>query len=115
MQRKNKDNRSNLFGTTLAELCCIFDMHIINGCLFDVSEGNFTCIANDGASVVDYNIASSNLFSKISYFTIEDHDESVHFPIYCQFRFPRQSRLMYTGEKPDNLSTHSNLNLFALE
>ena len=111
MQRKNKDDRSNLFGPTLAELCCTFDMHIINGRLFDDSEGNFTCIANDGASVVDYNIASSKLFSKISYFTIEYRDESVHFPINCQFTFPRQNRLMHTGEKPDKFSTQSNLNL----
>ena len=111
MQRKNKDDRFNLFGTTLAELCCTFDMHIINGRRFDDSEGNFTCIANDGASVVDYNIASSKLFSKISYFTIEDRDESVHFPIYCQFTFPRQNRLMHTREKPDKFSTQSNLNL----
>ena len=111
MQRKNKDDRFNLFGTTLAELCCTFDMHIINRRLFDDSEGKFTCIANDGASVVDYNIASSKLFSKISYFDIEDRDESVHFPIYCQFTFPRQNGLKHTGEKPDKFSTQSNLNL----
>ena len=110
-REKNKDDRFNLFGTTLAELCCTFDMHIINGRLFDDSEVNLTCIANVGASVVDSNIASSKLFSKISYFTIEDRDESVHFPIYCQFTFPRQNRLMYKGEKPDKFSTQSNLNL----
>ena len=52
----------NLFGITLAELCCTFDIHIINGRLFNDSDGNFTCIANDGASVVDYSIASSKLF-----------------------------------------------------
>ena len=62
--------------------------------------------------MVDYNIASSKLFSKISYSTIDDRDESVHFPIYCQFTFTRQNRLMHTGaEKPDKFSTQSNLNL----
>lgn len=83
--RKNKDSETyDHFGISLVELCCTFDMHIINGRLFDNTEGNFTCLANDGASVVDYNIASSKLFSYISYLNIEDRDETVHFPVYCQ-------------------------------
>ena len=112
MQRKNKDDTYNLFGITLVELCCTFDMHFINGRLFDDSEGNFTCIANDGASVVDYNIASGKLFSKISYFNIEDRDESVHFPINCQFTFQCAQRnpCIHTGDKPDHFSTQNNSN-----
>ena len=74
MKRSNKDGVYNLFGISLAELCCTFDMHIINGQLFGDQDGNFNCIANNGASVVDYNIASSKLFAKISNFSIEDRD-----------------------------------------
>ena len=87
-------------------------MHFINGRLFDDSEGNFTCIANDGASVVDYNIASSKLFSKISYFNIKDRDESVHFPTNCQFTFPCAQRnpCIHTGDKPDYFSAQNNSN-----
>lgn len=51
------------------------------------TDGNYTCIANEGTSVVDYNIASSDLFPHISYFNVENRDESVHFPLYCQFKF----------------------------
>ena len=80
----NSDGVYNLFGISLAELCCTFDMHIINRRLFGDQNGNFTCKANNGAYVLDYNnIASSKLFAKISKFSIDDPDESVHFPVYC--------------------------------
>lgn len=74
-------------------------------------EGNFTCIANDGASVVDYNIASSKLFSKISYFNIEDRDQSVHFPVKCQFTFlcAKQDPLIHLGDKPEYFLTQNNV------
>ena len=110
LQRQNKDSSYNLFGTTLIVLCSLFGIHIVNGRLFDDSEGNFTCIANDGASVVDYNIASSNLFPYISYFNIEDRDESVHFPVYCQFKFPHENRGIHTGDKSNTNPTHKHTN-----
>ena len=63
--RNNKDRDVyliNQFGQSLIDLCCIFNIHIINGRLYDDTDGNYTCTANNGASVVDYNIASSDLF-----------------------------------------------------
>ena len=110
MKRNNKDGVYNLFGISLAELCCTFDMHIINGRLFGDQDGNFTCIANNGASVVDYNIASSKLFAKISNFSIEDRDESVHFPVYCQYTFPHKNPTPNIGDKPQNRLSQNNLN-----
>lgn len=68
-------------------LCCTFNVHIINGRLYDDTDGNYTFTANDGTSVVDYNIASSDLFRHVSYFNVENRDESVHFPLHCQFKF----------------------------
>ena len=59
----------------------------INVRLFDESDGNYTCTANDGASVVDYNIASSDLFPRVSYFNLENRDESVHFPCDVNLNF----------------------------
>ena len=77
----------NQFGQSLVALCCTFNVHIINGRLYDDTEDNYICTANDGTSVVDYNIASSDLFRHVSFFNIETRDESVHFPLHCQFKF----------------------------
>ena len=33
----------NAVGSSLVELCCTFDIHIMNGRLFDDTEGNFKC------------------------------------------------------------------------
>ena len=86
--RNNKDRDVfNQFVQSLADLCCIFNIQIINGRLYDDTDDNYTCTVNNGASVVDYKIASRNLFPHISYFNVENRDESVHFPLYCQFKF----------------------------
>ena len=71
----------------MTDFCRIFDLHIMNGRLYDDVDGNFTCAANDGASTVDYNISNTDLFKKCSYFSIENRTESDHFPIFCQFTF----------------------------
>ena len=71
LPRQSKDmNTHNAFGLSLVELCCAFDIHIMNGRLFDDTEGKFTCFANNGTSIVDYIIASSSLFSKVCQFNI---------------------------------------------
>ena len=67
----------------------LHDMHIINGRLHDDLEGNYTCIANNGASTVDYSICSTALFGKCTQFNIENRTESDHFPLKCQFKFEK--------------------------
>ena len=84
LPRSNRDNlRANNFGKSLVNLCCIFDVHFLNGRFSSDIDGNFTCISNDGASVVDYMLASSGLFYYIKDFCVIDRDESDHFPISC--------------------------------
>ena len=88
LSRKNKDMlKFNQFGKTLVEFCRINNVHIFNGRLHNDSEGNFTCVANSGASTVDYAVGSSELFTNCTDFDIEERIESDHFPIYCQFIF----------------------------
>ena len=68
MLRNNRDCiRYNNYGKSLVELFCCNNMHIINGRLHDDVRGNYTCIIHNGASVMDYNIASSDIFPYISY------------------------------------------------
>jgi len=54
---------------------------MLNGRFSRDSDGNFTCFSNDGASLVDYMIASSNLFPYIRNFCVLDKDDLDHFPI----------------------------------
>ena len=58
----------------MIELCCEYDVHMLNGRLFDDIEGNITCTANDGRSIVDYIIASSNLFELFSTFAVDNYE-----------------------------------------
>ena len=83
----NVDERINSFGKSLLYMCKMLDIHIVNGRFQGDSEGQFTCITSRGASVVDYCIASSNLFKHIDNFGVlnENYVTSVHFPICCSF------------------------------
>jgi len=59
------------------------DIHMLNGRMFDDKDGNFTCVANDGHSTVDYVLASSDNFHIISSFGVDFIDFSDHCPLYC--------------------------------
>ena len=82
----NKDKKFNAFGKSLVEMCCNFDVHILNGRLFKDREGHITCTSSGGCSVVDYNIASSDLFQFGTDFEILDKHESDHFPLKCTLK-----------------------------
>ena len=60
---------------------------MLNGRFPCETEGVVTCVANDGSSVVDYFIASSNLFQFITDFEVCDRGESMHFPLACSLKF----------------------------
>ena len=49
LPRNNKDSDiANQYGVSLVELCCTFDIHILNGRSFEDTSGNYTCFANNG-------------------------------------------------------------------
>ena len=93
MPRLSKDTEFNRFGLSFIELCCTYSIHVFNGRLFDDIPGKYTCLANKGASVVDYMASSTSLFKYVTYFKIDDNDETVHFPITCHFSFPTKPNL----------------------
>lgn len=45
--RKSKDETCNRFGTSLIDLCCTQNIHILNGRLFKDINGEITCVANN--------------------------------------------------------------------
>ena len=74
-------------GLALIKLCKTYGIHIFNGRLHNDVNGNFTCVTHNGASIVDYIIASSCLFQYCTEFKIGDMYQSVHFPVTCKFKF----------------------------
>jgi len=83
--RSSKDIvRGNNFGKHLANICGVFDIHFLNGRLSGDRCGEFV-FSNDGASVVDYMIASSVLFKYITDFKVLSGDDSDHFQIAFSF------------------------------
>ena len=68
LPRNNKDTEKNNYGEELLELCKNYNVHVLNGRLDGDSKGEITCIANDGASTVDYGIVNTRLFDKINSF-----------------------------------------------
>ena len=102
INRQSKDDTSNQFGMALIDLCCTHCMHVLNGRMFDDLQGEITCIANDGSSVVDYILASTSLFASISHFQVGNEDFSDHFPLHC--------RLEISYENNDFSQTELNVN-----
>ena len=96
LMRDSKDQVYNRFGLSLIELCCSYNVHTLNGRMFGDSEGNFTCTANNGTSVVDYMICSSEIFDCVTDFRILTDDLSVHFPLKCSLSFMLKQNSLYT-------------------
>lgn len=90
LSRSSKDSSLNRFGSSLIDLCCLHEIHIMfNGRLFGDTEGNFTCTANDGNSVVDYCLGSTSLISHVTDFYVGVEDFSDHFPLCCKLAFDK--------------------------
>ena len=53
MPRNFTEKVLNRFGSALIDLGCTHDVHIFNGRLQGVTDGHYTCTANDGKSIVD--------------------------------------------------------------
>ena len=55
--------------------------------MFDDENGEFTCLANEGASVVDYMLSSSFVFKFVNFFKVDNCIFSVHCPLVCTLSF----------------------------
>ena len=76
LDRSSKDKKINKFGLSLKEMCCTYDIHIMNGRLFNDKVGNFTCFSNNGKSVVDYMICSTSLFESVKNFGMGEESQA---------------------------------------
>ena len=87
-ERKSKDSTTNTFGISLIELFKSYGIHIVNGRSKTDDEGESTCTAYEGCSIVDYCIIASKLLPFLCSFEISHRTESFHFPIEFSFDFP---------------------------
>ncbi|XP_077986167.1 uncharacterized protein LOC144440655 [Glandiceps talaboti] len=85
ISRSSLDEGINNFGLSLISLCKHLTVYMLNGRKEGTGKGEFTCIANEGRSVVDYVIVSEEIFSNVNSFVVPTRDESDHFPICCSF------------------------------
>jgi hypothetical protein len=86
LPRKSTDDVYNEYGKELMDICCTFGVHILNGRFQGDKHGAFTCFKDNGASVVDYILCSTNLFERIIDFKVNTRCESDHFPISMTLR-----------------------------
>ena len=104
--RNSKGSQSyNKFGLSIVDFCCKHDIHMLNGRLFDDKEGNIICVANEGRSLLDYIVASSNFLDKFSYSCVDSHDFSDQFPLICSLKL---SNSFYETDAQDDTDNASN-------
>ncbi len=73
IKRSNCDTGNpNKHGRNLINLCRSTNLRILNGRKFGDTIGNLTCFSHNGASCVDYALASQSLFDKISLFYVSE-------------------------------------------
>ena len=73
IKRYNCDNGNpNKHGRNMINLCRSTNLRILNGRKFGDTVGNLTCFSHNGASCVDYALASQSLFDKISLFYVSE-------------------------------------------
>ena len=80
-KRASKDIVTNDFGRYLLTVCGEFDLSILNGMIMDESSGNFTYVAPNGCSVVDYFIVSNVLLTLSFRMSVGQRIERKHQPI----------------------------------
>ena len=82
MKRNSQDTHADIneHGKSLLHLCCSHNIHIVNGRVTGDLEGHLTCFTHNGASLVDYTLASSSLFPSIVHFEIGVQDQFTHLP-----------------------------------
>ena len=91
----------HLFGLSLIDLCCQFDIHSLNGRTGDDQDGDFTYVSESGCSVIDYILTSTEVMLKsVNSFEISNLDVSKHLPLTCSFHIASRD---YFVDKPEVL------------
>ena len=79
--RGNRDIMTNQYGEKLLSLCRSLPLRICNGRKLGDIVGNYTCYKYNGQSVVDYCLASPEVFNKLGSFKV--HNLLPHLSDHC--------------------------------
>ena len=96
-KRCNQDLVGNNYGKKLAEYCIASKSYIVNGRTIGDLQGKLTCFEQNGASTVDYAIASDSMHKYISKFQILEPSCSDHCPIMMELNTQKQCNAKSTG------------------
>lgn len=85
-ERKSQDKTINQFGKVFIDFCTTFQCAPLNGCHSGDPHGQFTFMADQGNSVVDYIVVSTDLAQNANmFFTVGSRVESQHMPLHLYF------------------------------
>ena len=84
--RNNQDKGVNRAGRKLINLCNVTTLVIVNGRTNGDRDGKFTYVSEQGCSVIDYCLCSTETLEYISSFKIEDLVECKHQPLVLKLR-----------------------------
>lgn len=101
--RISKDETCNTYGRLLLGLCKNTGLRIANGRLLDdQNTGHFTCMKEQGGSVIDYVLTKYENFDLFSEFRISNRPESDHQPVI--FSLKNTIRTIVNGQQNDHLT-----------
>ena len=84
-QRISCDTTVSCSGSRLLEFCNDYSVYIVNGRVGqDKNVGNYTYIGPNDCSLIDYILASREVFESILDFCIDSRTESTHLPVWVQ-------------------------------
>ena len=96
-KRCNQDLVGNNYGKKLIEYCIATKSYIINGRTIGDFQGKLTCFQPNGASTVDYAIATEPMHKHVSKFEVLDPSCSDHCPIVLELRSKTHTNLNNSG------------------
>ena len=106
--RVSSDKHITSLGRRLLMFCKLYTIYTVNGRLRDdKSKDHYTYIGPNGCSIIDYVLASKQLFDYISNFNVEMRTECTHMPIKVQFLHSISPSLT---DAHDNTNANNNYN-----
>ena len=103
--RQSKDQCTNSFAKNLIELCSLLDLIPLNGIKEGDEHGEFTFNSEQGRSVIDYALASKDLFANstscfhVNTGRVESDHSSIEFSILLKSKLPKHVPKNYWYKK----------------
>ena len=101
--RCSKDSTINTFGKSLLDFCFLFNLYIVNGFCSSDKDGEFTFVAFQGCSVIDYFLVSRKLYLNC-HLCVLNEVFSWHLPVQMVLETANITHACEQDECEDNLT-----------